>query len=76
MKMFIFESAEGKVIGSFMPHESRDPNAPTFQPLPHPKSGQVVHEVEVPDRFRGIASAVELHRELGQWLESSRATAK
>jgi hypothetical protein len=76
MKMFVFANAEGKVIGSFAPHESPVPGAPTFQPIPNPRSGQVVHEVDVPDRFRSISSAAELHRELGQWLQSSRASAK
>jgi hypothetical protein len=76
MKIFVFANAEGKVIGSFAPHERQEPGAPTFQPIPDPRSGQVVHEVEVPDHFRSFTSAAELHRELGQWLQSSRASAK
>jgi hypothetical protein len=69
MKIFVFTNAQGKVIGSFTPHEKPDPKAPTFHPIPHPHSEYVVHEIEAPDHLRNITSAADLHQELASLIK-------
>lgn len=66
VKIFVFTDANGTVVGSFQPHPTTVPGAPTFHPLPHGGSGQRVVELDAPSDVAHIDNAEQLHRRLAQ----------
>ena len=69
MKITVIADKKGQVVGTYRHPAQVTKDHPTLQI--HGASDHTVHELDLPNEYEKISSAVELHRRLADYLKNA-----